>query len=154
LNVTYERMAAQPEHGPVHVKRLSLLLIGFVVGSTLAVAVLAGVVVAVAGRPHWWAGWATALLVSLVAAMVSLVPAVVSLRGEPQLAVYGYVASAVLRTFATLGGGAIAVMAFRAPALPTLLLAVPLYLAQLVAEVIVLGRAFIRFGSGGGEPRP
>ena len=47
---------------------------------------------------------------------------------------------------AALGGCAAAVILFHTPPVPTLLLVVPLYLVQMVVEVIVLGRAFFPRG--------
>jgi hypothetical protein len=63
-------------------------------------------------------------------------------------------AGSVLRMLVTTGGCLAAILVFRTPPIPTLLLAVPMFLAQLVAEVVILSRAFWPRRTGGELTRP
>lgn len=92
-------------------------------------------------RPQWWSGWAAALAISLPAALLSLIPVAAGLSAGLRTAAYGYLAGAVLRVLLTLAGLLVAVIAAKIPAAPAVILVAPLYLAQVVAEIIVLVRA-------------
>jgi hypothetical protein len=105
----------------------------------LLVAGLTAVIIALTGRHAWWSGWVAALIISLSAAFASLAALAPTLFAGMETAVYGYLGGSVLRTLITLGGCIAAVFIFRIPAVPTLVLASPLYFAQLIVEVAVLG---------------
>ena len=116
------------------------LIAGVLAAEVLAAGTTA-LLIAASGRRDWWSGWTAALVVSLLAAALAIGPVIIGVRGGVQTAAYGYLAGAMLRMLASLGGGMVAVLIARTPPLPTLMLIVPLYMAQLVAECVVLGRA-------------
>ena len=121
-----------------------MLLAAAVLGSVMVVGALIAAGIAVAGRSGWWSGWSAAMVISLLAAVCSLVPVSAGVLGGTRMAAYGYLAGAAIRMLVTLGGCMMAVLAVRTAPRPTLLIAVPLYFAQLVAEPLVLRRALAR----------
>ena len=112
-----------------------------VVGAVLIAAAATALLTAFAGHPGWWRGWTAALVVSLAAALLSLVPVAAGILVGVQGMAYGYLAGAFVRVLSSIGGGVAAVWIFRTPPTPTLLLIVPLFFAQLLAESISLMRA-------------
>ena len=128
---------ARPDAGRV-VARMIVAVFGAIVLACGATAAL----IALAHRPEWWSGWVAAGIISLLAALLALAPLVPALLAGVQYAAYGYLAGAALRMIASVLGGMAAVMIFRTPAAPTLLLLAPPYLAQVVAEVVCLSRVF------------
>ena len=117
-------------------------LAAWVFGAIALTSAASAAVIAMAHRPAWWSGWVAATAISLLAAVLAMAPLVPALFAGVQYAAYGYLAGALLRILASLLGGLAAVLIFRTPPVPTLLLLVPPYLAQLVAEVVVLSRVF------------
>jgi hypothetical protein len=128
---------ARPDAGGV-LLRLAIGVFGAIVLACGATAFL----IALAHRPQWWSGWAAAGVVSVIAALLSLAPLAPALFAGVQYAAYGYLAGAALRMLASVLGGLAAVMIFRTPATPTLLLLAPPYLAQVAAEAVILSRVF------------
>jgi hypothetical protein len=118
--------------------RLAVAVFGAIVLACGATAAL----IALAHRPEWWPGWAAAGIVSVLAALLAMAPMVPALMIGAQYAAYGYLAGAALRMIASIVGGLAAVMIFRTPAAPTLLLLAPPYFAQVIAEVVCLSRVF------------
>lgn len=121
------------------------VLVRLLAATGMAMVLIAGLsagLIAATHRRSWWDGWVAALIVSVVAAAVSLVPVAAGVFAGARFAAYGYLAGAVIRILITLAGGMVAVMMARTPAAPTLLLLVPLYFGQLLAEATVLCRAF------------
>lgn len=115
-------------------------------GSLILTAATTALLIAIAGRPGWWSGWIAALIAGALAASLSLalvIPAVVA--GMPWT-VYGFLAGSVVRMIAALGACVAAVVLFRAPPVPTLLLIVPIYFCQMIVEIIILGRAILPRG--------
>lgn len=114
------------------------------VGGTmaLAVALLAAGVAVFHGGSGWWRGWAAAALITAVSAVVSMAPLVPGLMAGGQWAIYAYLASTVARLLVTTLACIAAVWVIRVPAVPTLVLAVPLYFVQVVVEVMAVGRSF------------
>lgn len=112
-----------------------------VVAAVLIAAAATALLVAFAGHPGWWRGWIAALVVSLAAALLSLGPVAAGILLGVQGMAYGYLAGAFVRVLVSIGGAVAAVWIFRTPPTPTLLLIVPLFFAQLLAESISLMRA-------------
>ncbi|HEY2587703.1 MAG TPA: hypothetical protein VGI81_18295 [Tepidisphaeraceae bacterium] len=122
--------------------RVLVRLIAGVFGAiVLACGATAGLIV-VAHRPEWWSGWVAATAISVIAALLAMAPLAPALWASVQYAAYGYLGGAVLRMIASVLGGLAAVMIFRTPPMPTLLMLAPPYLAQVAAEALVLGRFF------------
>ena len=115
-----------------------------VLGSVLGVGILTAAVIEFTHRPEWRIAWLAALVVSLFAAALSLVPVCAGIFGGPKTAAYGYLAGAAIRLLVSIGGCLLAVFAIGAPARPTLLMAVPLYFVQLIAEPLILRRWMVR----------
>lgn len=133
------RSEAEPGSAP---KRVIVRLVGMVCAAEVATAVLSAGVIVAGGHRAWWSAWAAALIVNVLAAVVSLAPLAPGLFAGGRLAAYGYLVGAAIRVLVVLAGGMMAVMVVRTPAAPTLLLLVPFYFAQLLAEAVVLSRAF------------
>jgi hypothetical protein len=112
-----------------------------VVAVVLLAAAATALLVAFAGHPGWWRGWIAALVVSLAAALLSLAPVAAGILVGVQGMAYGYLAGAFVRVLVSIGGAVAAVWIFHTPPAPTLLLIVPLFFAQLLAESISLMRA-------------
>jgi len=110
-------------------------------GAILLTAGATALLIVALHRPQWWSGWAAALAISLPAALLSLIPVAAGLSTGLRTAAYGYLAGAVIRVLLTLAGLLIAVIAAKIPPVATVILVAPLYLAQLVVEIAVLGRA-------------
>jgi len=113
-------------------------------GSVAAILLTAGAtaIIVLFGRPAWWNGWLAALIASLIATVASLGTLAPTISGGMQSAAYGYLAASVVRMLTALVSCVGAVVVFHAPPIPTLLLTVPLYFAQVATEAVVLGRAF------------
>ena len=90
-------------------------------------------------RSHWWSAWAAALAVGLPAAVLSLIPVAAGFSAGLQTAAYGYLAGAVIRVLLITAGLLVAVIGAKIALVPIVILVAPLYLAQLVTEVAVLG---------------
>jgi hypothetical protein len=130
-----------PPGRPDAARVLARLVIG-VFGAIVLACGATAALIALAHRPEWWAGWVAATAVSFAAALLAMAPLVPALLADVQYAAYGYLAGAALRMLASVLGGLAAVMIFRTPPAPTLLLLAPSYLAQVAAEAVVLGRVF------------
>ena len=123
-------------------KKVLATLVVAVLGSVLGAAAVMAAVTLIAGRGDWWVGWMTACVVSLLAAVLALAAVAPTLFGGLQTVAYGYLGAGVLRTLVTLGGCLCAVLILKGKAVPALVMAIPLYFAQLIAEAIVLGIAY------------
>lgn len=121
---------------------LIVRLVTVVFGALFVMAGATAAMIVVSHHEQWWAAWAAALAVSVVAAVLALGPVAAGLLSGVQYAAYGYLAGAFLRMMASLVGGLAAVLVFHTPAAPTLLILVPLYVAQVAAECVVLSRIF------------
>ena len=130
-----------PPTRPDAARVLVQLIIGVFGAIVLTCGATAGLIV-VAHRPEWWSGWVAAAAISVVAAVLGMAPLVPALWAGVQYAAYGYLGGAALRMIASVLGGLAAVMIFRTPPMPTLLMLAPPYLAQVAAEAVVLGRFF------------
>lgn len=130
-----------PPAGP-EVRRILVRLIVAVSGAIVLACGAMAALIALAHRPEWWSAWVAATLVSVAAALLAMAPLVPALWAGVQYAAYGYLAGAALRMIASLLGGLAAVMIFRTPATPTLLMLAPPYMAQIAAEAVVLSRFF------------
>lgn len=126
----------------IDAKRVVILVTAAVVGSVLVTAGIIAAVIAALGKTAWWSGWSAALVAGLTAAVASVLPLVPGILGGAQTAVYGYLAAAFIRVIVALGTCMAAVFVWHTPPVPTLMLAVPLYFAQVAAEAVVLSRAF------------
>lgn len=110
-------------------------------GAILFMAAVTALLIVALHRPQWWSGWTVALAVSLPAALLSLIPVASGLSAGLRTAAYGYLAGAVIRVLLTLAGLLVAIIGAKVPPVPTVILVAPLYLAQLVVEIAVLGQA-------------
>lgn len=108
----------------------------------IGTAVIVAAVLALLGRADWWQGFAAASVLSVLAAGASIAALRVGLGFGITGAIGGHFAGMGLRFLIVLGGGLILLWAGEYPALPTLALAVPYYLATLAAEVVAMARAF------------
>jgi len=140
-------LSTTPLSTPAQPQRIIARLVLPVLGTILATAALSAGAIAISGRQAWWAGWTTALVVSLFATGLSLAPLVLGVRAGPQTAAYGYLAGAVARVLATIFGVLAAVFVFRVSAFATLVLILPLYFAALIAECTALWKLMPRGGN-------
>lgn len=108
-------------------------------GALLAASGATALLISAMHRPQWWSAWAAALAVSLPAAVLSLIPVALGLSDGLRTAAYGYLAGAVIRVLLTMAGLLVAVVGLGIRLVPIVMLVAPLYLAQLVIEVAVLG---------------
>lgn len=99
--------------------------------------VLAGTLL-LARRPQWQSAFLPALVVTLLAALLSLPAMVFGLFGSYYRAVGGCLIAMIVRGLVTAAGLLVAVVVLHRSPLAMLLLATPLYFAQLAAECAVL----------------
>lgn len=129
---------------PAGQKQVLLPLGASVLAAVILVAAATAMFIVVMRQPTWWRGWWAALAVSLTAAVCSLAPVAAGLSIGIQGAAYGYLAGAFIRVLVSISGALAAIWVFHVPAASTLLLMVPLFFAQLLAESISLSRALGR----------
>lgn len=129
---------------PDRQKRVMLPLGALVLAALMLGAAATALLIIVMRQPTWWRGWWAALAVSSTAAVFSLAPVAAGLSIGIQGAAYGYLAGAFIRVLVSISGALAAIWVFHVPPTPTLLLMVPLYFAQLLAESISLSRALSR----------
>lgn len=123
-------------------RRVLLRLVVAVLGAVLVAAGIMAAVVAALHRPDWWPGLLAAVGVSVPAALLAIAPVAAGLFAGVQFVAYGYLAGMAIRLLVTLGGALAAVIVGHTPPGPTLLMTVPLYMVQLVAEAIVLANSY------------
>lgn len=135
--------ASAPGSGaaPIDARRVVTRLAGAVFGAMVLSAGALAVLIVATRHSQWWGAWAAAVAVSTVAAVLSLGPVIPGLFAGAQYVAVGYLAGMVLRMLIALGGGFAAVFVVRTPPGPTLLMLIPLYFAQIVAEAVILSRA-------------
>lgn len=118
-------------------------------------AVAALFIVAAGSSPDWWRAWAASVAIVLLSAGLSMPLLFLSMRprsgGEPDeadalsRAVPWVFCGSAARALAVAGGILLAVRVLETPRWPTIGLSMGLYLALLVTEVSLMGRAFWRF---------
>ena len=123
-------------------RSITTLLIAVCGTMTLTLGLLAGGVAVFHGGAGWWRGWGAAAVITSISAVVSMAPLVPGLMVGGQWAIYAYLGSTAARLLVTTLGCIAAVWVVRVPAVPTLMLTVPLYFVQLVVEVVTVGRSF------------
>ena len=128
---------AQPAPPPP--AALRTLVVGAVGGVVVTAAVLAAVLVVV-NRADWWRGYVAASVAAALATGASLVPLTYGLRKGGAAVVQMFMASSALRGAVAIGIAALAVGVGGYPALPTLGLVIPYYLALLAIETACLSR--------------
>jgi len=131
--------AVTPTDPALAMARWKLLRSGVVFGTVAAAVVLAAGVF-LAGKPDWWRGYIAASVATAIAAAASLVPLWVGVRGAGQQLILMVMVSSAARAVFGLGLAALAVAVGRYPAVPTLALMVPYYLALLGTETACLAK--------------
>lgn len=117
-------------------------LVRWIAIAMVGTAVIVSAILALLGRADWWQGFAAATVLSVLAAGASIAAMRVGLGFGIAGAIGGHFVGAGMRFLIVLGGGLILLWAGEYPALPTLVLAVPYYLATLAAEVVAMARTF------------
>ena len=130
---------APPTDPALALARWRLLKSGVVFG-TIATAIVLAAVVFLARRPDWWLGYVAASVATAIAAAASLVPLYMGVRGNGQQLILMVMVSSSARAFFGLGLAALAVGVGRYPAIPTLTLMIPYYLALLATETACLAK--------------
>ena len=123
-------------------RRVMFHLIASVIGSVLLVSAIAAIGIVSLGYSTSWSGWLAASLISLFAAGVSLAVITPGLFFGMQTSAQAFLASGVLRTLATLAGCIGGVVILKDHATAMLVIIIPMYFAQLLAEAIVLAVAY------------
>ena len=128
-----------PTDPAIALARWRLLRNGVVFG-TVATAIFLAAAVFLVARPDWWRGYAAASVATVIAAAASLVPLWIGVRSTPQQFILMVMASSAARALFAIGLAALAVGVGRYPAVSTLLLLVPYYLALLAVETACLAK--------------
>lgn len=113
------------------------LLRAVVIAFVMTAAALAGIVFLL-GREEWWRGYTAATVAGALAAGLSLVPLWKGLGKGMSAMVPAVMAATAVRTAAALGGCVLGIVAAHDPAVPTLALVVPYYVALLWIESATL----------------
>jgi hypothetical protein len=136
---THQAPALAPTDPALALARWRVLRNGVVFG-TVAAAVLLAAAVFLSGKPDWWRGYVAASVATTIAAAASLVPLWIGVRGAPQQLILMVMVSSGARAFFGLGLAALAVGVGNYPAVPTLMLMIPYYLALLGSESVCLAK--------------
>jgi hypothetical protein len=128
---------ATPFSVPAAATKLVAVVFGTIVLTAIA---LAGLIVA-AGRADWWAPFAVATGVTVVAAVLSITPMVLSLGRGPAASAVAHMIATGVRVVISLGGCFVIAKLRGLPMAPTLLFMMPYYLTVLAAESTMLARS-------------
>ena len=109
-----------------------------VAGTMLITMVALAAVLFLVAKPDWWQGYAAATVASGLAAGLSLIPLMKGLNKGFSGLVPAVMAATGVRTLVVVGGCVLAVVAGHYPAVPTLMLMMPYYLALLGVETTYL----------------
>ena len=126
----------------INPRRILTALLAWSAAALVLTASVTAALIVVTGRHSWWSGWLGAIAISMASTLASLAVLSPSIFGGMQTAAYGYLAASVARMLVALISCMAAIWIVRVPAVPTLVVIIPLYFVQLVTEAFVVGRAF------------
>ena len=137
-----EHGASSPGAHELNPRRILTALLTWSSAVLVVTASATAALIILTDRHSWWSGWLAAIAISMASTLASMAVLSPSIFGGMQTAAYGYLAASVVRMLAALISCIAAIWILRLPAVPTLIVIIPLYFAQLATEAFVVGRAF------------